>query len=168
MQNHEIEDTENEEIDAKVEEVLAAHCTYQSVVQRKRNVRYVVAEETAEGLQVLVGLVGAAAIVKRFQEFYIARNPLLSLLDRIDTGKYEGELVFPEQGDEEVIEFNLLKNLPKPGARRTKWGELKPYVAQAVDLLEKNGEKDANVERVKQVAERLKKAAEQAKDTLLG
>lgn len=142
--------------------------TKQIVEQRKRKIEYSIATEDQAGLELLVSLVGAEALVRRYQEFYIARNPLLSTLDRIDKGEYKGEEVYPEQGSDEVIFYDLLANLPKPGERRTKWGDLKVYVDQAKSLLDANGEKDASEDRVRQVAERLKAAAEKAKDELLG
>jgi hypothetical protein len=115
-----------------------------------------------------VSLVGAEALVRRYQEFYIARNPLLSTLDRIDKGEYKGDEVFPEQGDDEVIYYDLLANLPKPGERRTKWGDLKMYVDQAKALLKGNGEDEPSEDRIRTVAERLKAAAEKAKYDILG
>ena len=142
--------------------------TTQLLEQRKRKIEYIVAEESTEGLALLVSLVGAEALVRRYQEFYIARNPLLSTLDRIDKGEYKGDEVYPEQGDDEVIHYDLLANLPKPGERRTKWGDLKVYVEQAKSLLAANGEKEPDEARVRTVAERLKVAAEKAKDALLG
>ena len=142
--------------------------TTQTLEQRKRKIEYVVAEESQEGLALLVSLVGAEALVRRYQEFYIARNPLLSTLDRIDKGEYKGEEVFPEPGDDEVIHYNLLENLPKPGERRTKWGDLKVYVEQAKALLKGNGEEEPEDSRIRTVAERLKAAAEKAKDDILG
>ena len=142
--------------------------TTQVLEQRKRKIEYIVAEESRAGLDLLISLVGAEALVRRYQEFYIARNPLLSTLDRIDKGEYKGEEVYPEQGDDEVIHYDLLANLPKPGERRTKWGDLKVYVEQAKALLIGNGEKEPDETRIRTVAERLKVAAEKAKDALLG
>jgi hypothetical protein len=168
MENEEIEEVENdEEVDMVVAAELLPGTKVHTVEQRKRKVSYIVAEENATGLQLLLDKVGAAALVRRYQEFYIARNGLLSKMDKEDDAKFEGEATLPERGSDEVIHFNLLNNLPKPGSRRSKWGDLKPFVEQAKALLHGNGEKDPNEERIRTVAERLKKAAEQAKNNLL-
>lgn len=142
--------------------------TTKVVKQRKRNVQYTIVTADEAGLAELVKVVGAGSVVNLFQEYFIARNPLLSKLDLIDKGEYKGEEVYPEQDDEEVIEFDLLEYLSqrKAGGRKTKWGGLKNFVEQAKELLKSAGHPDSE-ENIRKVATKLKAQHDEQKANML-
>jgi hypothetical protein len=148
--------------------------------QRGRTVTYTVFTADDKGLAELVGKVGAEAVVNLYQEFYIARNSLLSRLDLEDKGELKDgdNNRYPAKGEnpgDVKLDYDLTENFPTPGSRKSKWGELKDYVASAKATLEKafattkKDEHDPNVEaNVRRIAEVLKKKADEATKELLG
>lgn len=171
--NTEIEDEVEEVNEApvmEVTEVLMPYHTTKTVEQRKRKVTYTLFTADAAGLAELVKVVGAEALVNRYQDFYVARNSILSMMDKEDDGAFKGTRTLPAKAkDGETmaeVKFDLTKNFPKPGTRRTKWGELKAFVAQAKEVLEGAG-KPTDDESIRKVATKLKAIYDQSKDGLL-
>ena len=147
--NNDVEELDNTQVPLEVYHVE------KEVEQRGRKVKYRLFTADADGLTQLINVVGAAALVNRYQEFYVARNSLLSLMDKEDKGDFTGERKLPLKAKEGEVKpelyFDLTRNFPKPGSRRTKWGELKPYVEQAKNLLDANSKSEAFKEKQKEL-----------------